>query len=139
MRIQRIVYTTIIAAMIWPILLALRDHPITFFMLHDLKVAIYLEIMLMASTACGIRCVDTVEDWSSAKMPPAGLEVMGTRFLIAAITALLFALPFSILVAGITETPYGYMNALMNQGFTVGGATWLSTIIVDLLVRNYRA
>jgi hypothetical protein len=138
MRIQRIAFTTIIAALIWPVLLVVRDHPITFFMLKDLKVAVYLEVMLMASTVCSIRCVDAVDDWRSAKMRPAGLDVMGTRFLIAAITALLFALPFSILVAGITETPYGYMNALMNQGFTVVGATWLSTIIVDLLVRNYR-
>lgn len=138
MRIQRILFTIIIAALIWSILLALRDHPITFFMLNDLKVAVYLEVMLMASAACGIRCVDSVDDWSSAKMRPAGLDVMGARFLIAAITALLFALPFSILVAGITETPYGYLNALMNQGFTVGAATWFATIIVDLLVRNYR-
>ncbi len=138
MRIKRYVFTAIIAALFWPVVLYLLDNPLLNLMRLDGRVTAGLMLSLAFATLCGVWVNDAHSGWASGVKHLGGFDVMLSRFLIAFVSLLIFAIPYSMTITAFAGIRFSYMDALVSQGFVIVGTVWITTQVVDILAR-YRA
>lgn len=136
MKIRRYTFTALIAVLLWPLWLGILSNPLFSVLQGFPAIAAVLICCLFASTLAGVWVVDGFYSWSSGTLELFGPHVMVTRMSIACATAIIFCIPLKMIISSITNSSFGYADALFSQGLVVVGSVWLAAQIVDMLVHH---
>jgi hypothetical protein len=132
MRIERYLYTALLATLLWPLFLWLKKDPLFDLMLMDREIALYLLLSLFGGTIAGIWCIGAKWRGDAAIISVASST---TRISIAVLATGIFSIPCLRLLQ-VLDAHVSYVAILLNWGSLAFTAVWIATYIVDILKRQ---
>lgn len=138
MRFKRYVLTALVAALIWPILLAIFQNPLWNLMQNWRLLAIVLMWQIFASTIIGVWAGDLAYSWTSGKIPLATWKQSFAYGLIALSATAVFCIWLSREISEMYKVHIGYVATFKSHGMAAFVSIFIAAVIIDLLVREYR-